>query len=129
MSYGGGLGACLNPPCQTGGVILVNGVRVMLAPDVEVQGTGDDRILRRPGTGWYSVYALPADFILSGPSPDELHAGWQERLSDEWAAAHPEEAAAGATPPPPPIAAGLGLGLPLIVGVGLTIAFLMRKGR
>jgi len=129
------LGACLNPPCQTGGQIVVNGATVTLAADVEVQGSGDNRILRRVGTNnWYSVYGIPADFILSGATPSSLYDSWSSRLNAEYAAAHPDAAPAASSSS----AAGAGFSLagfgsnPLLLaaGLGLVAAVLLkRKGR
>jgi hypothetical protein len=131
-----GLGDCLNPPCQTGGAIVVNGTTVQLAADVEVQGTGDNRILRRVGSSaWFSIYAIPADFIVSGATPSSLYDSWTTRLNAEYAAAHPDTAA------PAPAASSASMGglslagfasnpLFLAAGLGLVAAFLLkRKGR
>lgn len=126
------LGQCLNPPCQTGGSIEVGGQVVQLAPDVEVQGVGENRILRRVGTNaWFSVYNFPGDFALSGPSSAELHAAYVAQIQEDYAAALPP--AAGALPAAAP-AAGLFAGLMspallLVAGGGLVLALLTRKGR
>jgi hypothetical protein len=127
-----GLGECLNPPCQLGGSIVVNGITVQLAADVQVQGTGDNRILSRNGVNWYSVYAIPADFIASGATPGSLYDSWTTRLKAE-------DAAAAALPPAAAPAAGAeaslfaGLGSnPLLIaaGLGLGAALLLsQRGR
>ena len=122
---------CLNPPCQVGGAIVVNGITVQLAPDIQVQGIGDNRILRRISqpTMFYSVYAIPADFISSGATPGSLYDSWTTRLQAEYAAAQPSAA-------PAPAAAGAGgfsiAGLasnPLAIaaGLGLLAALLLRR--
>ena len=126
------LGQCLNPPCQVGGSIDVNGIAVELAADVEVQGVGDNRILRRVGTtAWYSVYAIPPEFIASGATPGSLWDSWHTRLQAEYEATQP---AAGAPAPSqtaaPVTRAGIfSNGLLLVAGIGLVLAVLMRKGR
>lgn len=123
------LGQCLNPPCQVGGTIDVNGQLVQLATDVEVQGVGDNRILRRVGTtAWYSVYALPAAFIVSGGTPGSLYESWTTRLQQEY-----ETTQAAPAPPaaPAPLVAGLSsTTLLLLAGGGLLLALATRrKGR
>lgn len=131
------LGQCLNPPCQTGGSIEVNGQTVQLAADVEVQGVGDNRILRRVGTNaWYSIYAIPADFIASGATPGSLYDSWTTRLKAEYEAAHPAPAATASESGTPggggAILAGFGSNpLVLAAGLGLVAALLLgkRKGR
>lgn len=133
------LGQCLNPPCQTGGTIVVNGATVQLAPDVQVQGVGDNRILGRgtSPTAWYSVYAIPADFILSGATPASLYENWTTRLNAEYAAAHPDMIETPAAGPGSAPAAGLSLAglasspLAIAAGLGLVGALVLgrRKGR
>jgi len=126
------LGQCLNPPCQVGGSIVVNGLTVQLEPDVEVQGVGDNRILRRVGsTAWYSVYAVPPEFIASGPTPGELWQSWHDRLQAEFEAmpAGSTPAPSSSTPAPVTRAGIFGNGLLLVAGVGLVLAVLLRKGR
>jgi hypothetical protein len=127
---------CLNPPCQIGGSIVVNGITVELAPDIQVQGVGDNRILRRvtQPTMFYSVYAIPADFIASGATPSSLYDSWTTRLNAEYAAANPPATAApvGGVSSAGFTLAGLGSNPLLIaVGLGLVAAFLLRrrKGR
>lgn len=135
------LGAtCLNPPCQTGGTIEVNGATVQLAADVQVQGVGDNRILGRGTnpTAWYSIYAIPADFIVSGATPASLYDSWTTRLNAEYAAAHPATEPSGQTgadsaggASPLSFAGFASNPLMLAVGLGLVGALLVgrRKGR
>lgn len=125
------LGQCLNPPCQVGGSIDVNGIAVELAADVEVQGVGDNRILRRVGTtAWYSVYAIPPEFIASGATPGSLWESWHTRLQVEYDASAPNAAAPTAPAAAPVTRAGiLSNGLLAVAGVGLVLAMLLRKGR
>jgi len=117
---------CLNPPCQVGGSIVVNGQVVQLAADVQVQSTGDNRIVRRLGTeAFYSIYAIPPDFIVSGATPASLYESWTTRLRAEEAAAVPTPAAA----PGASLVAGFGGNLLLIAAVaGVGLALLTRKG-
>jgi hypothetical protein len=121
--YLGASGTCLlNPPCEQGGTIDVNGLAVTLAPDVEIAGVGDNRIASRNGTQWYSVYAMPADFIVSGQTPEALKASWDAKLQQ------------AGVPGTGPAQAGIGSFLTgntlvlLAVAGGLFLLF-RRKGR
>jgi len=120
---------CLNPPCQVGGSIVVNGQVVQLAADVQVQGVGDNRIVRRLETeAFYSIYAIPADFIVSGATPASLYESWTTRLEAEAAVAQ-AGTPAPAAPLSPFTAAGFGGNLLLIAAVaGVGLALLTRKG-
>jgi hypothetical protein len=109
-----------NPPCQQGGSIVVGDRTVTLAPDVEVAGVGDNRIASRDGISWYSIFALPADFVVSGGTPEELHA--------EWVAREQARVPAGSGGPVSVRRADL-LGLPwwAWVGISIGLVLLMRS--
>jgi hypothetical protein len=87
----------------------VAGKTYQLAPDVEITGTGFNRIASRNGRDWYSINDLPPDFLMSGDSA-AIRGDWQTSLIP----------AGGTAPGVVPGQASL-LGLPWWVWAGLAV--------